>query len=147
MSGLHGCCRIASGATRWVLLVGSYAFKIPRVDHGGRLFLLGCLANLNERGTSQESAGDPRLARTYACAPLGLLAVAERITGPLLRRRLTRDEALSLPLQEFSGESGVDDNGHNVATREDGSLVVLGYGNTGLMYVSEGPRFHLGQPR
>lgn len=144
---MSGFCCTASGATRWVLLVGPYAFKMPRLDHGGRLFLLGCLANISERSTSQEAAGDPRLARTYACTPLGLLAVAERITGPLLRRRLTRDEALSLPLQEFSGESGVDDNGHNVATREDGSLVVLDYGNLGLMYVREGPRSHLGLQR
>ncbi len=85
-----GDIRAASGATRWVLLVGPYAFKMPLLVHGGRLFLLGCLANISERSTSQEANGDLRLARTYACSPLGLLAVAERITGPLLLRRLTR---------------------------------------------------------
>lgn len=142
-----GDIRAASGATRWVLLVGPYAFKMPLLVHGGRLFLLGCLANISERSTSQEANGDLRLARTYACSPLGLLAVAERITGPLLLRRLTREEAISLPLQEFNGEAGVDDNGHNVATREDGSLVVLDYGNLDLMYVSNGPRLYRGQPR
>lgn len=139
---------IAAGNTRVVLLVGPWAIKFPRVDRGGRQFVLGLLANLQEREMSLAAAGDRRLARTYFAAPLGLIAVAERIRGPLVRRRLERAELFDLPLQEFTGESGVDNNGTNVACRlDDGSLVVLDYGNPGLMYVAEGPRLVLGQPR
>jgi len=36
------------GVTRHVLLIGDYAVKIPRLNYGWRLFLLGLLANMQE---------------------------------------------------------------------------------------------------
>lgn len=138
---------ITSGRTRVVLQVGPWAIKIPRIDLGGRQFVLGLLANLQERDLSRVAGSDARLARTHFAAPLGLVAVAERIRGPALGRRLEPAELFDLPLQEFSGESGVDDNGGNVKRRGDGSLVVVDYGNPGVMYVAEGPRLVRGQPR
>lgn len=137
--------RVAAGHTRVVLLIGRFVLKMPRPDLGSRHFVLGLLGNLNERMLSLSAGGDPRMSRTYWCAPLGLLVLAERVGEPVLRR-LTREELFSLPLQEFTGESGVDDNGHNVAARGE-ALVVFDYGNPGLMYVPEGPRLVHGQPR
>lgn len=139
--------RVIAGCTRIVLLIGPWAIKIPRPDLGGRQFVLALLANLQERDLSRAAGDDCRLARTFAAAPLGLAAVAERVDGPLVERRLEPAELFDLPLQEFNGEAGVDDNGRNVARRRDGSLVVLDYGNPGVMYVAEGPRLVRGQPR
>lgn len=140
--------RLHVGGTRYVLLIGPLAFKVPRVDCGGRQFVLGLLANINERHFSRcaETEGDRRLARTYFAAPLGLLAVAERCPPPI-GRLLTRDEVLGLPLVEFSGECGVDDTGRNVSRRDDGTLVVIDYGNPGLMYDPAGPRMYRGVER
>lgn len=130
---------VTKGSTRWVLLIGGLAIKVPRIDFGARQFALGLLANSNEYMLSRAAGGDRRLARTHAVLFGGLVAVAERV-GPPIRRLLTRDEALDLPLREFSGEPGVDDNGFNVGKREDGSLVVLDYGNPGLMYAPKRTR-------
>lgn len=138
---------MAGGYTRVVLQVGPWVIKVPRVDRGARQFVLGLLANLQERDLSRSAGDDTRLARTHFAAPLGLVAVAERIRGPVIGRRLEPAELFDLPLQEFSGESGVDDNGGNVMRRGDGSLVVVDYGNPGVMYVAEGPRLVRGQPR
>lgn len=129
-----------AGSTRFVLLIGPWAIKVPRPDLGGRQFVLGLLANMQERDSSRAAGSDRRLARTIAAAPLGLVAIAERVDGPPIRRRLEPTELFDLPLQEFTGEAGVDDNGRNVARRCDGSLVVLDYGNPGVMYVAGGPQ-------
>lgn len=137
--------QVRRGASRLVILVGDFAIKIPLVTKGGAAFLLGCLGNLNERRIWIDSRGDCRLARTLIAFPLGVLAVAER-HDRIVGRRLTRDEMLSLPLADFSGESGVDDNGHNVAHGGDG-LVVIDYGSPGLMYVADGPTLVRGMPR
>ena len=73
------------------------------------------------------------------------MQVAERHRDPL-RRRLTRDEMFGLPIADFSGDSGVDDNGGNVSEC-DGHLVVIDYGSPGLMYMRDGPLTVRGLPR
>ena len=44
---------INTGVTRHVILVGSYAVKIPRLNYGYRLFILGLLANHQEHEFSR----------------------------------------------------------------------------------------------
>lgn len=39
---------IKGGCTRTVILIGQYAIKIPRLNYGWRLFLMGLLGNMQE---------------------------------------------------------------------------------------------------
>lgn len=64
-----------SGATRHVLLLGSLAFKAPRLTRW-RAFLNGLLANLTE--TEFSRLNDPRLCPVLLALPFGLLVVMRR---------------------------------------------------------------------
>jgi hypothetical protein len=52
---------IRSGVTRHVLITKNYAFKVPNVRNGWRLFLCGLLANLSEKewGNYQDASLKP----------------------------------------------------------------------------------------
>lgn len=67
--------KFCSGQTRMVLLAGRWAFKIPHVGNGWRFFLLGLLANVNER---RWSGFDRRLCPVLWSLPLGLLVCMRR---------------------------------------------------------------------
>lgn len=45
--------RVCRGVTRWVILVGPYAIKVPKVGRSWRYFLQGFLCNYHERDTWQ----------------------------------------------------------------------------------------------
>ena len=62
--------RVCKGQTRVVLLIGKSAFKFPRISNGWRFFLLGMLANANEK---KWSGFDKRLCPVLWCAPFGLM--------------------------------------------------------------------------
>jgi hypothetical protein len=68
-------CRIDYGATRAVLLLGRYAFKVP-FAFSWKHFLLGLIANMQEVSFSR--AGWPELAPVVAHLPGGLLVVMRR---------------------------------------------------------------------
>lgn len=61
---------IRSGQTRTVFLAGKYAIKVPRMSNGWRFFLMGMLANANEK---RWSGFDKRLCPVLWCAPFGLM--------------------------------------------------------------------------
>lgn len=45
----HGFdARIATGVTRFVILIGPCAFKLPQLKYGWRMFLRGLLSNMTE---------------------------------------------------------------------------------------------------
>lgn len=67
--------RTAAGQTRRVLLVGGWALKVPRARNGWRFFLMGMLANANER---RWSGFDARLCPVLWCGPFGLLLCMRR---------------------------------------------------------------------
>ena len=64
-----------SGQTRMVLLLGRWALKVPHLGNGWKFFLLGMLANENER---LWNGYDDRLCPVLWCAPLGLLLCMRR---------------------------------------------------------------------
>lgn len=125
--------KICRGMSRFVLLVGPWAIKIPRFSHeeGARSFVRGMLANLNETNFWQISR-HPALAEVLLCGPLGLILVMRRYDAPL-GRRLTSDEMRRLPLINF------DNNGQNVAVGQRGELVAIDYGNADCYLCLEAP--------
>lgn len=46
---MSGVRFVGTGVTRHVVLIGSLAFKFPRLTYGWRMFLCGLLANHSER--------------------------------------------------------------------------------------------------
>jgi hypothetical protein len=66
----------SSGVTRYVVLVGRLAIKVPRLDYGWRLFLCGLLANMQEREFSW--TGWPELCPVVASLPGGWLVIMRR---------------------------------------------------------------------
>lgn len=75
MSLVHKNCRLAYGVTRTVLLVGNLAIKVPSFGEW-RLFLLGLLANMQERNFS--NLGWPELCPVLFSVPGGWLVVMRR---------------------------------------------------------------------
>lgn len=65
-----------TGCTRIVILVGCYAIKLPNALSGWRLFLLGLLANMQEREFS--AARWPELCPVVASTPGGWLVIMRR---------------------------------------------------------------------
>jgi hypothetical protein len=113
---------VARGASRLVLLVGPWAIKLPSWRNGTRYLVQGMLANMLEAERYRASQGDRRLMQVYACGPLGRFLLARRYRMTLTRR-LTPDELRTLPLLNL------DNNGHNVAVGDDGTLIALDYGD------------------
>jgi hypothetical protein len=92
MYRVHKNCRIAYGVTRTVLLIGPWAFKFPSMVEW-RLFLLGLLANMQERTFSR--VGWPELCPVLWSLPGGWLVVMRRA------RELTREEFDQLDLEAW----------------------------------------------
>ena len=124
MSLVHKNCRIAYGVTRAVLLVGPWAIKFPTVIYGWRLFLLGLLANMQERQFSR--TGWPELCPVLWSLPGGWLVIMRRAK-----------EMTALEFERIDLEKWVD-RGEYVVPAEikqdsfgwlDGKLVAVDYGN------------------
>lgn len=79
--------KIESGATRFVLLTGRLAFKIPQPT-GWKSFLLGLLSNMQEREFAK--TGWEELCPIFFADPLGLLVVMPRCMP--LRRDFWKNE-------------------------------------------------------
>lgn len=101
------------GATRHVLLIGSWALKIPRLTHGCRPFLQGMLANMCEALWAK--TGDERLCPVLWCAPAGL--------------GLLMPKALPARGQVFSIENLPAENKPDSFGLLQGKLVLLDYGD------------------
>jgi len=113
------------GTTRTVWLVGRYAFKVPALTEW-RLFLLGLLANMQERRFS--SMRHPKLCPVHWSIPGGWLLVMKRADP------LTREE-----YEDFCSimDDWIDDGEFVVPVeakldsfgRVDGRIVAVDYGN------------------
>ncbi len=68
---------IKTGATRWVLLTKSYAFKVPNLTKY-RTFLCGLLANMQEVAFSKVTIFKHKLCPVLFHLPGGLLVVMPR---------------------------------------------------------------------
>lgn len=123
MAIVHKNCRIAYGCTRTVWLIGQYAFKFPAMSEW-RLFLLGLLANMQERVFSR--AGWPELCPVLWSLPGGWLVV-------MRRARLMTDEEF----EAFDAESWAERGDYTVPVEYksdsfgwvNGSIVAVDYGN------------------
>jgi hypothetical protein len=84
---------INTGVTRHVILIGRYAIKIPRLNYGYRLFLLGLLANNQERLFS--TMKNERIAPVLFYLPGGFLSIMPRC------KLITDSEYEQLNLKDF----------------------------------------------
>jgi len=123
MGLIHKNCRIAYGCTRTVFLIGPWAIKIPSVVEW-RLFLLGLLANMQERIFSRTDW--PELCPVLWSLPGGWLVVMRRA------KELTREEYDQTDFSQWiirddyviPAEPKMDSFGWL-----DGKLVAVDYGN------------------
>lgn len=92
MAIVHNNCRLACGVTRTVILVGRLALKFPAVGEW-RLFLLGLLANMQERQFGR--AGWPELCPVLWSIPGGWLVVMARA------REMTTEEFEAFDFDRF----------------------------------------------
>lgn len=95
------CCvqLLRSGSTRWVLLIGRLAFKIPSL-HSWKNFLWGLLANMQEVEFSKCIDMKHKLCPIKFYVPLGLLVVMPKV------RILLKDELPKEALEKFCIEDG-----------------------------------------
>lgn len=113
------------GVTREVLLIGRWAFKIPKLTGSWKMFLSGLLANMQEREFGR--LGWPQLCPVLFSIPGGWLVV------------MRRAEPLSLnDWRTFDAEEFIVSNPPNllpVETKPDsfgwlgGRIVAVDYGN------------------
>lgn len=112
------------GCTRIVFLIGAWAVKVPNVCYGWRLFLIGLLANMQERTFSK--AGWPELCPVLWSIPGGWLVVMPRA------RPLTDDEFLALDYDAFTDKPEyvvpVEDKADSFGWLGD-RIVALDYGS------------------
>lgn len=108
--------KLRSGQTRVVLLVGKVAIKFPRPFHGWKFFLMGMLANINEK---EWSGFDYRLCQVFWSFPMGL-ALCMRRAEPWPE---------DAPLPEMLGLPFLDMQPSNFGTVE-GVAVSIDYGET-----------------
>lgn len=116
-------CEINYGATRGVVLLGKYAFKLPRA-YSWKHFLLGLIANMQEVEFSR--AGWPELCPVVFWLPGGLLVVMRRA------RSLTQQEfdAIEIPawLEKDDYYVPMEPKIENFGMLE-GRIVAVDYGN------------------
>lgn len=66
---------LTNGVTRIVILKGNYAYKIPHLLNGWRMFLNGLLANMQEK---EWSGFSPKLCPVIFSLPGGFLVIQKR---------------------------------------------------------------------
>ena len=90
------CCvqLLRSGSTRWVLLIGRFAFKIPSL-YSWKNFLWGLLANMQEVEFSRCCDMKDKLCPVKFYLPLGFLVVMPKV------RILAKDELPKEMLEKF----------------------------------------------
>ena len=123
----HKNCRLEYGATRCVLLVGTWAIKAPAMTEW-RLFLLGLLANMQERLFWQTRW--PELCPVLWSIPGGWLVVMRRA------RVMTESEFAEFDVESFT-QCGSEDGQYVVPVEPkadsfgylDGRVVAVDYGN------------------
>ena len=107
--------KIKFGCTRTVFLFKNNVLKIPRAHHGWKFFLLGIIANLNEKEWS--SYGLEMLAPVKFCSPFGLFLIMQR-AEELKGTEIDYDKFKSIPLDPHEANFGLI----------DGKIVCFDYG-------------------
>lgn len=113
-----------TGCTRIVLLVGTWAIKLPNFTSGWKLFLTGLLANMQERNFGRTRW--PEFCPLLFSLPGGWLIVMRRV------REMTQAEFLA-----FDSETWAVQPDYHVPCEHkannfgwlDGRIVCLDYGN------------------
>ena len=115
---------LRSGSTRWVLLIGRFAFKIPSL-YSWRNFLWGLLANMQEVEFSRCIDMKHKLCPVKFYLPLGFLVVMPKV------RILKPDELPKEVLEKFC----IEDNfkipaeiKHDSFGYFKGNIVAVDYG-------------------
>lgn len=88
---------LRSGSTRWVLLIGRFAFKVPSL-HSWKNFLWGLLANMQEVEFSKCVDMQHKLCPVKFYLPFGILVVMPRV------KALAKDELPKEALEKFCVE-------------------------------------------
>ncbi len=124
--GDDGFVSILNGATRTVVLVGRYAFKLPSLRYGWRPFLRGLIANGIERDWWRSETNEGLCPILFAL-PLGFLVVMPRcepvtnLTDDLYQEFVNRDGYV-LPVENKEDSFGW-------LGGDGGRLVAVDYGN------------------
>lgn len=113
---------IKTGITRHVILIGTFAIKVPHFEYGWEKFLFGLLGNMQETRFSKTK--DSRLCPILFSMPGGFLNIARR--AELLDRNITTKEYkkfktgdIIIPVEKKSDSFGF----------LDGKLVAIDYGS------------------
>ena len=76
---------VKRGVTRLVILIGNFVIKIPRLDNGQEMFLLGCLSNWRERSFCKMFSRMPEfynlVVPTIFCSWFGLFQIQLRCSN------------------------------------------------------------------
>lgn len=116
--------QIKHGTTRTAILIWSYAFKIPILKYGWKMFLQGLLANLNEVMFSRMK--DERLCPVLHHLPLGFLNIMPRAETLTDSEWQTIDWDYFFPPEGFKIPS--EDKRCSFGTY-NGKIVSVDYGN------------------
>ena len=108
-----------TGITRTVILIRSWAIKVPTLRYGWRMFLSGLLANLQERQWWGWWPNNPRLCPVLRSSRLGFWLVMARTEDIEEHEMPPRGEYLDLPLDYKADNFG----------RIDGRIVLRDYGS------------------
>lgn len=112
------------GVTREVILTRRFAFKIPRMVYGWRMFLCGLLANMQEREFGRLKW--PELCPVVFSVPGGWLVVMRRALP------LTDDEWFSfdpIPFCQQAHRPLPVEHKRDSFAKIDGRIVAIDYGN------------------
>lgn len=112
------------GLSREVICVGRWAFKIPKLTRSWRQFLIGLLANMQERDLSKR--GWPELCPVVFALPGGWLVVMQRAT-PLSDEQAEMLDPLSI-LSRDDYAIPAEPKGSSFGML-DGRIVVVDYGD------------------
>lgn len=119
---------IRYGLSRMVILIGSYAIKIPNPFNGDGLFVTGMIGNILERSRWKECNKHPMVAEQLYCFPLGLFAIMRRYDD--MGGEITQEEYESMPFLN------IDIKRNNFARTTKG-IIVLDYGNFDQYYTEK----------
>lgn len=120
---------ILRGATRTVLLIGKYSFKLPCLHHNYAMFIEGIRANLNE-GRFVGFKDQAPIAKTLYSNRFGLLNIQERVR-PVSHRGLFAAELHTLCAHTFFSKDFImdDPKPENFGYNKRNVLVKIDYGN------------------
>jgi hypothetical protein len=92
------CSWSGRGVTRYVIMVGPWALKFPRINYGWAMFLRGLLGNMQEAVWGR--SGWPGICPVVFAVPGGFLTVQRRV------RVMTDEEFAAFDFKAFTRRKG-----------------------------------------